>query len=73
MRRWCRDHSLSIVLLLTGWFVCMASIPLAEGTWFDLVSQTGGALFTAGLVNLLAGPLREVNRPEAPPKRRGKR
>jgi hypothetical protein len=44
-----------------------ASIPLREGTAFDLVSMVGGGLATAGLVFALSGPLCERNKPEEPP------
>jgi hypothetical protein len=47
-----------------GCFVIAISIPLREGTAFDLVSQLGGGLMGAAIVNFLAGPLREVNKPE---------
>lgn len=67
MLRWIKHHSLSLVLLVGGLLLCAASIPLREGTWFDLVSQTGGGLMVAGLVNILAGPLQETNKPEKPP------
>lgn len=42
----------------------LACIPLREGTAFDLVSGVGVALFGAGLLLLMQGPLNEKNKPE---------
>lgn len=69
MIRFYRRHSLSLVLTLGGLLICVAALWLPEGKWFDLVSQTGGGMSVAGLVNFMAGPLRETNRPELPPKK----
>lgn len=62
--KWWRDHSLSITLLGVGSAVTAACIPLGEGTAFDLISGVGVAFLTGGLQGLLAGPLRERNKPE---------
>lgn len=59
-----RDHSLSITLVVIGAALMLVSIPLSEGTWFDLISQLGGSFFSVGCYNFLAGPLKERNRPE---------
>lgn len=69
IKRLWHNHSLTIVSLSIGAVIVLASIPLREGTAFDLVSQLGGGLMGAGFVNALAGPFREVNKPEAPPTR----
>ena len=61
---WIYRHSLSLALSVLGVLICGFSLMLGEGQWFDLVSQTGGAFLTAGLINLLAGPLKETNKPE---------
>lgn len=62
--KYARNHSLSLMLVATGLALMLVSIPLAEGTWFDLVSQIGGGFLTAGIINLAAGPLKETNKPE---------
>lgn len=59
-----RDHSLSIVSIGSGLITMLVCIPLAEGTAFDLISAVGAGMFGAGLVGVLAGSLREVNKPE---------
>lgn len=65
MPRCWRDHSLSIVLFGIGATLTLGVIPLREGTAFDLLSGIGTAFLTGGIINLLSGPLRERNRPEA--------
>lgn len=64
LSRFWNDHSLSITATGLGGIIMASSIPLKEGWVFDLVSQIGGSLFGAGLVNFMAGPLREKNKPE---------
>lgn len=59
-----RDHSLSVVLLGIGVAITLCCIPLREGTAFDLISGIGTSFLTGGLLNVLSGPLREVNRPD---------
>jgi hypothetical protein len=71
-RRWSwrhlwRDHSLSVTTIGSGVVLVGASIPLREGTAFDILSAVGVGLATAGLVFALSGPLCERNRPEEPP------
>jgi hypothetical protein len=58
---------LSLVAGGIGLAIMVASYPLREGWAFDLISMIGGGLFTAGAFGLMAGPLRERNRPEEPP------
>lgn len=59
-----RNHSHSIVCFGLGTMIIAASLLLPEGKAFDTVSQLGGGLMAAALVNFLAGPLRETNKPE---------
>ena len=64
MRLW-RDHSLTIVCLVVGVIGSMAAwILFDEGKAFDTLLGVSIGIFTVGLFYLMAGPLREKNKPE---------
>lgn len=65
MPDWVRNHSLSIVLGVSGTVLTAGAWLLDEGKGFDTVLTLGGGVLTVALYNLLAGPLKETNRPEA--------
>ncbi len=68
LKRFCRDHSLTIILTILGvtstgigmWFVW----PLEPDRWFDIFSGIGAGLGTVAVMNWLAGPFYERNKPE---------
>lgn len=66
---WCvavwRDHSLTVALTIIGSILFTIALPLGEGRWFDFWLGLGHGCWTATLLNVLAGRLRERNRPEA--------
>ena len=64
LRVW-RHHSLSITLLVVGAVLIAISLPFGPGQTFDIISMIGGSFLTVALYNLLSGPLREKNRPDA--------
>ena len=64
MRKYWKDHSLSLTFVLLGLVIVGGCIPLEEGTWFDLISGIGSAFFTTGLYGIASGPLVEKNKPE---------
>lgn len=68
MKRWIASawegHSLTIVLVLLGAILFGVALPLREGTWFDYWLGLGHGCWTGALVNSLAGPFRERNRPD---------
>jgi len=62
-RLW-RDHSLTIVLVMIGGFCFALALVHSWDFWLGLFHACIGV----ALLNLLAGPFRERNRPEEPPK-----
>lgn len=64
MKRWWRDHSLTIVTTASGSAVMAAVYPLQEGALFDLVSGFGNSLLAIGVGGFLFGFFRERNKPE---------
>ncbi len=58
------DHSLTIVLVGVGVVFSLAVIPIPEGKVFDYILGLAHGCLTGALVNGLAGPFRERNRPE---------
>ena len=64
MARWWDDHSLTIVLVALGsGFMGLSLLP-EPGKLYDFVLGLGHGCWTAALLNLLSGPLRERNRPD---------
>jgi len=66
--RWWRDHSLTVVLAMIGLGCLGLALMLRDNDglwdfWLGLFHATVGV----ALLNLLAGPFRERNKPEAPP------
>ena len=70
MRGWLRRHSLSISGLAIGvtLVVIGGNFTAGEGMWWDIWSGAGLAFLIPSVWYLMAGPLREVNKPEDPPK-----
>lgn len=62
-RLW-RDHSLTVTLAALGSILLGASLLLPGANWWDVLSGLALALLAGALVNGLAGPLHERNRPE---------
>lgn len=68
MRIW-RDHSLTIICLIVGSIGTVAAWSLFdEGKAFDTLLGLSLGFITVGLFYLMAGPFREKNKPEDPPK-----
>jgi hypothetical protein len=66
-----RDHSLTIVIWgLSLTFLSVAFV-FEPGRVFDLLLGIGIGTFTVALLNTLAGPLRERNKPEKTQKNGG--
>lgn len=64
MRFW-RDHSLSIVLVVIGFLFLGAALLFSrDSIWWDIWLGLFHACLGVALLNLLAGPFRERNRPE---------
>jgi hypothetical protein len=61
-----RDHSLSIVLSIIGVGLISIAMALQPGKMLDLLLGLGSSFATVAMVNLLAGPLVERNKPEKP-------
>ncbi len=59
-----RDHSLSIVLVLSGAGFCVLAWMLEPGKVFDTLLTLGGGLLTVAVFYIAAGSLREKNKPE---------
>jgi len=67
MRRLWRDHSLTIVLTVIG-LACLGLAATAPDDYFwDFWLGLFHAAIGVALLNLLAGPFRERNKPEEPP------
>ena len=65
MRRAWQNHSLTIVLAGLALLLMAPCIPLEAGEAWDTFMTLGGGCGTVALLNLLSGPLREKNRPDA--------
>jgi len=64
MKFW-RDHSLTVVLLIIGLlFLCIALLHSRDSIGWDIWLGLFHACVGVALLNLLAGPFRERNRPE---------
>jgi hypothetical protein len=68
--RWCKRHSLSITSFGVGVSLVLigANFTSGEGMWWDIWSGAGLAFLIPSVWYLMAGRLREVNKPEEPPK-----
>lgn len=64
LARYWRDHSLSLTFAIAGIIAIALALPLPEGKAFDILSGLGLGALMIGVLNLLAGPLREKNKPE---------
>ena len=61
-----RAHSLTIVLWVLSLTFLSTAFMFEPGRVFDLLLGIGIGTFTVALLNTLAGPLRERNKPEKP-------
>lgn len=64
MKKWWRNHSLTIVLTLTGVALIIVAFTHDEGKLFDLWLTLGGGSLTVALMNLLSLFFRETAKPE---------
>ena len=68
LRKCWANHSLTIVLGIAGVLLIVIGMCLEPGKVFDLLLSLGAGLLTVVAFNLCAGKLREINKPEEPPK-----
>lgn len=69
LRDWAWDHSLSLTGLFVGIMLVVigANFTEGEGMWWDIWSGAGLAFLIPSIWYLMAGPLKEVNKPEEEP------
>ena len=66
MKFW-RDHSLTIVMLVTGCGLILFAFTFETGQWFDLWLGLGQGVLTAALLFFLSQFFRERTKPEDKP------